>query len=99
MPIIVQGVAAYYNTTPETLLKCTRGPQHGNEPCKVAMYHSQELSAARLLGPLFSTDYFNLNHYGFVGFTPHQIRQRKMEDHQFGRKLSDLIKGLIKSHG
>jgi hypothetical protein len=32
-----------------------------------------------------------------VGFPTHQIRQRKMEDHQFERKFSGLIKGLIKS--
>jgi hypothetical protein len=95
MPIVVQGVGAYYKTTPEALLKCTRGPQHGNEPRKVAMYLSQELSAARLME---IAGYFNLNHYGSVGFTTHQIRQRKMEDHQFERKLSDLIKGLIKFH-
>jgi hypothetical protein len=31
-------------------------------------------------------------------YTSHQIRQRKMENHQFERKLSDLIKGLIKFH-
>lgn len=40
----------------------------------------KELSAARLVE---IADYFNLNHYGSVGFTTHQIRQRKMEDHQF----------------
>jgi putative transposase len=48
MPIVVQGVGAYYNTTPEALLKCIRGPQHGNEPRKVAMYLSQELSVSPL---------------------------------------------------
>jgi chromosomal replication initiation ATPase DnaA len=95
IPLVVEGVAAYYNTTPEALLKCTRGPQQDNEPRKVAMYLSQELSAARLVE---IADYFNLNHYGTVGFTTHQIRQRKRADSQFERKLSELIKGLIKSH-
>ena len=95
MPIVVSGVAAYYNTTSEVLLKCTRGPQNDNEPRKVAMYLSQELSATRLVE---IADYFNLNHYGSVGFTTHQIRQRKSVDHQFDRKLSELIKGLIKSN-
>ncbi len=70
--------------------------QHDNEPRKVAMYLCQELSAARLVE---IADYFNLNHYGSVGFTTHQIRQRKKVDCQFDSKLSDLIKGLIKSHG
>jgi putative transposase len=42
-PKVVQGVGVYYNTTLEALMKCTRGPQHGNEPRKVAMYLSQEL--------------------------------------------------------
>ncbi|MFT4929044.1 MAG: putative transposase [Phenylobacterium sp.] len=37
MPIVVEGVAAYYNTTLEVLLKSTRGPQHDNEPRKVAI--------------------------------------------------------------
>lgn len=37
MPIVTEGVAAYYNTTPEVLLKCTRGPQHDNESRKVAI--------------------------------------------------------------
>ena len=32
-------------------------------------------------------DYFNLNHYGSVGFTTHKIRKRKREDRQFNRKL------------
>jgi chromosomal replication initiation ATPase DnaA len=49
MPLVVEGVAACYNTTPEALLKCTRGPQQDNEPREVAMYLSQELSAALLL--------------------------------------------------
>jgi hypothetical protein len=57
------------------------------------MYLSQELSAARLVE---IADYFNLNHYGSVGFTTYQIRQRKMKDHQFECKLSNLIKRLIK---
>jgi len=74
MPIVVQGVVAYYNTTPEALLKCSCGPQHGNEPRKVAMYLSQLLSAARLVEII---DYLNLHHYGSVGFTTYQIRQRK----------------------
>ena len=55
MPIVVQGVVAYYNTTPEALLKCSCGPQHGNEPLKVAIYLSLELSASRLAE---ITDYF-----------------------------------------
>jgi hypothetical protein len=41
-------------------------------------------------------DYFNLNHYGCVGFAPHQIRPRKMEDHQCEYQLRDLLKGLVK---
>jgi hypothetical protein len=49
------------------------------------MYLSQELSAARLVE---IADYFNLNHYGSVGFTTHQ----------FECNLSKLIKRLIKSH-
>ena len=95
MPIVVPGVAAYYNTTSEALLKCTREPQHDNEPRKVAMYLSQELSATRLVE---IADYFNLNHYGSVSFTTHQTRQRKSADRQFDRKLNELIKGLIKSN-
>jgi putative transposase len=95
MPIIAEGVAAYYNTTPEALLKCTRGPQHNNEPRKVAMYLSQELAAARLVE---IADYFNLNHYGSVGFATCQIRQLKKADRQFALKLTELIKGLIKSN-
>ena len=59
------------------------------------MYLSQELSATRLVE---IADYFNLNHYGSVGFTTHQIRQRKSADHQFDRKHSELTKGLIKSN-
>jgi putative transposase len=94
MPLVVQGVAVYYNTTPEALLKCIRGPQQDNEPRKVAMYLSQELSAARLVE---IAAYFNLNHYGSVGFTTHQIRQCKNADPQFDHQLSELIKGLIKS--
>jgi chromosomal replication initiation ATPase DnaA len=93
MPKVVSGVAAYYNTTSEVLLKCTRGPQHDNEPRKVAMYLSQELSETRLVE---IAGYFNLNHYGSVGFTTHQIRQRKSAERQFDSKLSELIKGLIK---
>jgi putative transposase len=95
MPIIVEGVVAFYNTTPAALLKCTRGPQHNNEPRKVAMYLSQELAAARLVE---IADYFNLNHYGSVGFATCQIRQRKKADRQFALKLTELIKGLIKSN-
>ena len=75
-------------------LNYNRGPQQGNEPRKVDIYLSQKLSSARLLEII---DYFNLNHYGSIGFMTHQISQRKREDHQFKRKLSILIKGLIKS--
>lgn len=57
---------------------------------------SQELSAARLVEIV---EYFNLNHYGSVGFTTHQIRKRKKADHQFEHKLNDLLKGLIKPQG
>ena len=50
-------VAIYhYNETLETLLQCTPRSQHDNEPRKVAMYLSQELTAARLVE---IAEYFN----------------------------------------
>ncbi len=43
------GIRDGYNATPAALLKCTRGPQDGTGPRKVAMYLSRELSTARLV--------------------------------------------------
>ena len=89
---VVIGIASFYQTSTDLLLKCTRGPQVDNEPRKVAMYLCQELSAARLVE---IADYFNLSHYGSVGFATNQVRKRKMSDAEFSNKLDLLIKSML----
>jgi len=89
---IVEKTAKFYHEEVMSLRKIIKGPNQGLEARKVAMYLSQKLADCRLQE---IADYFQLSHAGSASFAIHQVKQYKLTDKKFAKRLELLMSSII----